>query len=208
MTNHKYSRVWVPVYDGNGKHVATMNANGECKSLGYSPEDSPPEVVVEIRAAELVEFDVRQDPDDYSGYLAHLNGTDPPPSGLAGWLEREILLHDEPDRPTDAIARPGEDGQPAPEWQKRVFEKCDEVDREAASGLELAMFECERTGRGVPVANEACDLDGPAHAEPLDAIDQSDPTPAPEVPLHDVHSDEETTHVGAVDDRFDRTEGL
>jgi hypothetical protein len=182
------SRVWVPVYDGNGTHVATVNANGKYKSLGYSPEDSPPEVVVEIRAAELVSYDARQDPDDYSGYLAHLNGTDPPPAGLAGWLEREILVHDEPERLTDAIARIGEGSQPAPDWQERVFEKCDEVDRERASAPLGALKELT--------------------AATLDSVDQSDPTPAPEVPLHDVHSDEEVTHVGDVDARFDRTEGL
>lgn len=63
-------------------------------------------------------------------------------------------------------------------YKERVLEECDKVD---AENFDLQV------------------------ASSLDTIDQSEPTPAPEAQLHDVHSDDETTHVGAepVDDRFD-----
>ena len=67
---------------------------------------------------------------------------------------------------------------PPPDWQERVNAECDKID---APNFDLHA------------------------ASSLDTIDQSEPTPAPEAQLHDVHSDDETTHVGAapVDDRFD-----
>jgi len=40
----------------------------------------------------------------------------------------------------------------------------------------------------------------------LDSVDQSEPVPAPEATLRDVDTDEEPTHVGDVDARFDSTE--
>jgi hypothetical protein len=198
---------WTPLYNGDGNHVATMNGTGECKSLGHSPEDSPPEVVVEIRAAELALNEQTQTDAEELGYEAHLYGTSPPDDGWAGWLERAILVHDL-DRAAER--RKLED----PNWQDRVHEACDEVDA-ANAKCDADNELLASAARGGPfwgvnkTAPDPRNLVGLSDFVPtLDSVDQSDPTPAPEVPLHDVHSDEEATHVGDVDERFDRTEGL
>jgi hypothetical protein len=153
-------------------------------------------VALEIRAAELA-LGAENTLAEHDGYIAHFDGGDPPDDGWAGWLEREIstnltdLERENEERIKETIAEiahsPPPDG-----WKERVLEECDAVD--------------EQTRHDV-AASVARHADWDQLGESLDTIDQSEPTPAPEAPLHDVHSDDEPTHVGTtVDDRFDATE--
>jgi hypothetical protein len=181
---------WAAVYDENGRHIATRNGRGEMKSLGYSDE-SPPHVALEIRAAELA-LGADNTLAEHDGYMAHFDGKDPSDDGWAGWLEREIgtgltdLERENEERIKDRVKEElGKLPQdpPPPEWQAKVHSECDKID--------AAHFDLQAESS-------------------LDTIDQSEPAPAPEAQLHDVHSDDETTHVGeapvVVDALFDQTE--
>lgn len=123
---------WIPVYDGDGKHFATVNSRGEMKSLGYSDE-SPPHVALEIRAAELALDASSATPAENDGYMAHVNGFDPEPDGWAGWLEREIGIRDL--EIISAIASTPE-VEPSPGWDERVVAAIDEADRDTLDGID------------------------------------------------------------------------
>lgn len=75
--------------------------------------------------------------------------------------------------------------------------------------IAFARREAIATAPDSALAALVADLPAVPHSDPhwqdrvLDAIDQTEPVVQPDEPLRDVHSDDEPTHVGAVDDRFD-----
>ena len=181
---------WRAVVDQDGALVAMTDEHGKMQSIGYSDE-SPPHVALEIRAAELA-LGADNTLVEHDGYMAHLNDQDIPEGGEAGWLEREIALVGAHSDLIELIAAAPGRVPSDPNWQDKVRAECDAVD--------------EQTRHDV-AASVARHADWDQLGESLDTIDQSEPTPAPEAPLHDVHSDDEPTHVGTtVDDRFDATE--
>jgi hypothetical protein len=150
---------WVPVYDGDGKHLCTVNAAGEMKGLGPANDRN---------TTRLHHYSARRE--KFAETMAdHEAAVD-------------ALLAEIPHDP------------PPPEWQAKVHAECDKIDAELYEWMDAAQrADIDRLSRG---------------ESDLDAIDQSEPTPAPEAQLHDVHTDDETTHVGAVvvDALFDQTE--
>lgn len=154
--------------------------------------DRPDAVKLEMRAAELVfNYGRTCTQAECDGYAAHLTGADVKTrSGWAGWLEREIITHED-QREAELLAAiasapPRQLGDP--QWQGKAHAKCDEVDAERA--------------------NDVCMIGADMGAPSLDALATHAEV---ERTFRAEHSDDEVTEVGVaaepVDDRFDRTDG-
>lgn len=141
--------------------------------------DKPRAVRIEIRAAELNQIARPATKRNMAGYSAHFRDVDPPRNaGLdwwAGWLDREMSIDAE-------------------------YEEGRQTDVTLSEASEAKLVDLVAQLPAVP------------HSDPhwqdrvLDAIDQAEPATPDEAQLVDMpdrDSDEETTHVGAVDDRFD-----
>lgn len=91
------------------------------------------------------------------------------------------------------------DIEPPADWQDRALARIDAGDLlDAMSPEQIA--ELDAMTRGMSI-------DGSCELPTLDGMDQSEPAPEPSEPLveqQDIHS--EPTHVGVVDERFDKTE--
>lgn len=161
--------------------------------------DRPLAVRIEMRAAELNATARASNSDNMAGYAAHFLDRDPPRRAKldwwAGWLDREMSL----DRKLEVAAGPDPTpGLGSPDAFYAAVEK-----EHADVGALIAKLP-ELTPSDPHWQDRVLDqIDREAS---LDSVDQSEPMQPPEVPLVDIpdrHSDDEATHVGAVDARFD-----
>jgi len=179
MTKHTHD--WIGVYTADGKLLRIDCRHcTDNRSFGRAAKADR----IELRAARLAADSTIHTDAEHFGYVSHADGVFPR-VGLAGFLEREISMQGAPSKIDEdaliaAIAH-CPDREPAPDWKERVLEACDAIDEQTRHDVAASVAR---------------------HAE-LDSVDQSEPDPAPEAALCDVNTDEEPTHVGAVDDRFD-----
>lgn len=211
---------WIPVYDGDGKHIATFNGRGEMKSLGHSDETA---VRDEIRAVELQRCP-HATKGEYNGYLAHLNGADVPDDGWAGWLEREISTHDDRQEQeakehwqAEQTAASADfnalcDGHlanvenliakvspapPPPDWQAKVHAACDAIDEQTRHDVAaIVARHAEFDPMTCPIVPG--DFNGPHGADPHASFTAK---------FQSTHADDEPTQVATVVDAlFDGSE--
>jgi hypothetical protein len=196
MTN-KHTHSWIGIYTESGKLLRIDCRHcTDNRSFGRAAKANR----IELRAARLAGAETADGRDaatraEIQGYSAHLNGDDPRSAAeWAGWLEREILVQGAPSKIDEdaliAALAHCPDREPPADFKERVIAAIDEAEQERC------VDEQTRHDVAASVAR---------HAE-LDSVDQSEPVPAPEATLRDVNTDEEPTHVGDVDARFDSTE--
>lgn len=216
---------WVPVFDSDGKHVATVSAAGEMKSLGHSDEAA---VRDEIRAVEL-QSKPHSTKGEYDGYLAHLHGTDVPCDGWAGWLEREINTHDAQQEQeakerwqaeqaaatasfnalcdghladVEALIVNVAPAPPPPGWQAKVHAACDAIDEQTRHDVAASVVRHDAMGDLIPV-----DPDWREKVDAMFSVPQSDPHASFTAKFQTEHADDEPTQVATVvDERFDGSE--
>lgn len=158
--------------------------------------DKPRAVRIEIRAAELNQIARPATKLNMAGYSAHFRDADPPRNaGLewwAGWLDREMSVNAGLD------------------WWAGWLDREMSIDAEYEEGRQTDVTLSEASE--AKLVDLVAQLPAVPHSDPhwqdrvLDAIDQAEPATPDEAQLVDMpdrDSDEETTHVGAVDDRFD-----
>lgn len=204
---------WIRVFDSEDQHVRTDSIGTdrrERKSLGPS-NDKSAAVKIEMRAAELELACAGASEAETRGYRAHMMVDDVPDGGEAGWLEREISCAGDSAEGLDYphawvwdVTRPVAVQYPYAIAQSEATTQFNALCDGHLADVEALIVNVAPAppppGWQAKV-HAACDAidEQTSHAD-LDGIDQSEPTPPTDAPL--VDTDDEATHVGSIDERF------